>query len=112
MGGYSYSLLLDWLCMKSHVNCKTEQLLVKRDADTIKPDHRGAAMYIMGTTDYPLTRPEEMKGSLWHCDECDSFVTIHRLGVVHQAMCPTCADVVLEYCGSFDSILGRGFVDA
>jgi uncharacterized paraquat-inducible protein A len=67
-------------------------------------------MNIVGTIDYPITR--EMKASLWHCENCDSFVSIHRASVVHQALCPTCAEVLLEFCGTFDSILGGGVVDA
>jgi uncharacterized paraquat-inducible protein A len=68
-------------------------------------------MYIMGTTDYPVMRPE-VKGTLWHCEKCESLVSIHCAKVFQEAFCPTCGDVPLEFCGTFDSILGRRFADA
>jgi len=68
-------------------------------------------MYIMGTIDYPVTKPG-VKGTLWHCEKCESFISIHCTGVVNEAFCPTCGDVPLEFCGTFDSILGKQFVDA
>jgi len=68
-------------------------------------------MYIMGTADYALTGPQ-VKGTLWHCDKCESFVSIHCARTLCEALCPNCADVPLEFCGTFDSILGRRFVDA
>jgi uncharacterized paraquat-inducible protein A len=67
-------------------------------------------MYIMGTNDYPVTRPE-LKGTLWHCEKCDSFVSLHSARVVREALCPMCT-VELELCGTFDSILGWKFADA
>ena len=67
-------------------------------------------MYIMGTTDYRVQKPE-VRGTLWHCEKCDSFVSIHCVQALQglQAFCPTCLDVPLEFCGTFDSILGRQF---
>lgn len=68
-------------------------------------------MYIMGTADYPLPGPD-FKGTLWHCEQCDSFVSIHCATMLREALCPSCAEVALEFCGTFDSILGKGFADA
>jgi hypothetical protein len=68
-------------------------------------------MYIMGTTDYRTTRTD-VKGTLWHCEKCDSFVSIHCASMLNEAFCPTCGDIPLEFCGTFDSILGKRFLDA
>jgi hypothetical protein len=68
-------------------------------------------MYIMGTADYPISSTE-VKGTLWHCEKCQSFVSIHSAQTLCEAVCPTCEDTPLEFCGNFDSILGRRFVDA
>jgi len=67
-------------------------------------------MFIMGTADYPVTRPE-LKGTLWHCERCNSFVSIHSAQLLHEALCPICTRQ-LEFCGTFDSILGWQFADA
>jgi hypothetical protein len=65
-------------------------------------------MYIMGTLNYPVIYPE-FSGTLWHCDNCDSFVSIHRAKPVKEPLCPTCAKGLLDFCGAFDSVLGKDF---
>jgi hypothetical protein len=72
-------------------------------------------MFIVGTSEYPRNRPE-MTSTLWHCQRCDSFVSIHSAKVIHETFCPMCLDTELEFCGTFESLLeslvGRKFTDA
>lgn len=67
-------------------------------------------MFIMGVTDYPVAKPE-LKGTLWNCEKCHSFVSIHSAQEMNEALCPHCMDI-LEFCGTFDSLLGGTFSDA
>jgi hypothetical protein len=68
-------------------------------------------MHIARTTDYAANGPE-LKRTLWHCEKCGSFVSIHCARVVHEARCPTCTGASLEFCGTFDVILEGRFADA
>lgn len=68
-------------------------------------------MFILGTIDYP-TQQQHLKGTLWHCAKCESFVSIHCLKIPYEAHCPVCSKSELEFCGSFDSLLGQQFADA
>lgn len=68
-------------------------------------------MFILGTRDYPTNRTE-ITGTLWHCQRCDAFVSIHSARVVHETLCPMCIDTELDFCGTFESLLGRQFTDA
>jgi hypothetical protein len=72
-------------------------------------------MFIVGNSEYPRSRPE-MTSTLWHCQRCDSFVSIHSAKVIHETFCPMCFDTELEFCGTFESLLeslvGRRFTDA
>ena len=54
----------------------------------------------------------EFTSSLWRCESCDTFVSIHSPKVVSKATCPTCTTGILKYCGNFDQILGSGWADA
>jgi uncharacterized paraquat-inducible protein A len=54
----------------------------------------------------------QMDATLWRCGQCNSFISIHSAQFVDQALCPTCGNVPLEFCGSFGSILGIQFADA
>lgn len=67
-------------------------------------------MYVLGKLDYPVGRPD-LVGSLWHCDKCESFVSIHRAEPIDCAMCPTCAGKALKFCATFDSLLGKHFIE-
>jgi len=53
-----------------------------------------------------------LRATLWRCDRCNSYVSIHSRHIVDEAFCPVCGDVPLELCGTFDSILGLQFADA
>jgi rubrerythrin len=53
-----------------------------------------------------------LQASLWRCEGCNSFVSIHSPQTVEQALCPICKSAALEFCGSFQSILGLQFADA
>ncbi len=54
----------------------------------------------------------EFTSSLWRCDFCDTFVSIHSTKVISTANCPTCSTGILKYCGNFDQILGSASADA
>ncbi len=56
--------------------------------------------------------PGEFTSSLWRCDHCDTFVSIHSTRTISRAVCPTCTTGSLNYCGNFDQILGAGSTDA
>jgi len=68
-------------------------------------------MYNLVTRESPPNRPE-LNGSLWHCAQCNSFVMVHSIKSIDEALCPVCADAELEFCGHFASILGGPFADA
>src|SRR5262249_41512398 len=48
----------------------------------------------------------ELAATLWRCDVCHCFVCIHSEKIVAAAVCPSCPDVQLRFCGTFESILG------
>ena len=54
----------------------------------------------------------QMDATLWRCDQCNSFVSIHSAQLVDEALCPACGDELLEFCGTVGSILGVQFADA
>ena len=54
----------------------------------------------------------QLHGTLWHCDRCNSFISIHSMHIVDEAFCAVCVDVPLDLCGNFNSILGLQFADA
>lgn len=58
------------------------------------------------------SRHTDMDATLWRCDQCNSFISIHSAQVVDEAFCPSCRDVPLEFCGAFGSVLGIQFADA
>jgi uncharacterized paraquat-inducible protein A len=63
------------------------------------------------TNDRPIPQ-EQLKGTLWHCSKCDAFISIHCLRLPQDPLCPTCFNTELDFCGGFDSFLGRQFADA
>jgi hypothetical protein len=67
-------------------------------------------MFITGSTNRPTTIPQ-LKGTLWHCEKCGSFVSIHSARIVQELRCPLCLSD-LEFCAAFDSGLGQPFGDA
>lgn len=54
----------------------------------------------------------QMDATLWRCNQCNSFVSIHSALKVDDAFCPACADASMEFCGTFASVLGIQFADA
>jgi hypothetical protein len=68
-------------------------------------------MFNLGTRAYPANRPE-LKGTLWFCGRCHSFITVHSAKAIDEALCPICMDAELDFCGTVESILGSGFADA
>jgi ABC-type ATPase with predicted acetyltransferase domain len=47
----------------------------------------------------------ELVSTLWQCQQCGSFVSIHSPIPVLNPECPACAMNLLNFCGTFDSIL-------
>ncbi len=68
-------------------------------------------MYNLVTRESSTDR-RALNGTLWYCSRCNSFVTVHSVQRVDQALCPVCVDMELEFCGKFASILGGPFADA
>lgn len=56
-------------------------------------------MYDLGVQEYPANQPR-LRGTLWHCSQCRSFVTIHCTNWIEHALCPICDDSELEQCGT------------
>ena len=54
----------------------------------------------------------QQHATLWYCDQCESFVSIHSVFIVDEASCPACGTGHLELRGTFDSILEPRFADA
>ena len=61
-------------------------------------------MFITGSSGHPTPKPA-MKGTVWHCEKCSSFITIHSARIVQDLSCPVCLNE-LEFCTAFDG----GFV--
>jgi len=54
----------------------------------------------------------DTSNSLWKCEVCETFVSIHSRQAVTQVKCPLCADQQLTFCGSLEQILGAGNAQA
>jgi len=50
----------------------------------------------------------DSSNSLWKCEICETFVSIHSKQVITQVSCPVCAGEQLTFCGSLEQILGAG----
>ena len=68
-------------------------------------------MYLLGVQEYPANQPQ-LRGTLWRCSQCDSFVTIHCANAIEGAVCPICVDHELEQCGTSGAIGAAHFADA
>jgi hypothetical protein len=68
-------------------------------------------MLEMGVTIY-RSPVSGLHASLWRCKRCDSFVSIHSPQIVEQALCPIWGIPSLEFCRTFQSVLGLQFADA
>jgi hypothetical protein len=68
-------------------------------------------MFIAQGTEYPTPKPD-LTGTLWHCEKCDCFVSIHSAHLVEEPQCPVCVNEVLEFCMAFDSSFGQNVGDA
>jgi uncharacterized paraquat-inducible protein A len=68
-------------------------------------------MLNIGTTNSCAPVPPQ-HATLWRCEQCDSFISIHSVFIIDQAMCPACGTVQLKLCGTFDNILGSEIADA
>jgi hypothetical protein len=60
---------------------------------------------------FSVVRPQ-MYGTFWHCENCNSFITIHSEKILDQALCPNCTDVLLELVESATTPWGQPFADA
>jgi hypothetical protein len=54
----------------------------------------------------------DTSNSLWKCEVCETFVSIHSRQVVTEVNCPLCAGRQLTFCGSLEQILGAGTAQA
>jgi uncharacterized paraquat-inducible protein A len=48
------------------------------------------------TGPYPFLA--ECGTTLWYCDGCSEFISIHSAQALHEAFCPACGDVLLQFC--------------
>jgi rubrerythrin len=55
---------------------------------------------------------DNLTTSLWRCDVCATFVSIHSPQIIASVTCPTCMTGRLSFCGSFEQILGLAETDA
>jgi hypothetical protein len=67
-------------------------------------------MFTTGIYSCPGPQPG-MKGTLWHCEKCGSFIFLHTERMVEDLSCPVCLNE-LEFCNSFDSGLVQPACDA
>lgn len=68
-------------------------------------------MFVSGGIKCPTTSPN-LRGTLWICETCGSFISLHSSRVVHELDCPLCGAEMLESFVAFDCDLGQVFGDA
>ena len=68
-------------------------------------------MLITGETDRPTSKAIP-RVTLWHCENCGSFVSIQSERVLEETYCPVCVTVMLEFCAAFDKGSGKLVIDA
>jgi hypothetical protein len=68
-------------------------------------------MLDLDTTNHYSTLPQ-IRTTLWHCGQCDAFLSIRSVHLLEGAPCPICGDVVLEFCGKLSSMPWVQFGDA
>ena len=68
-------------------------------------------MLRLGVTSSCAALPQPV-ATLWHCYQCNAFVSILSAKVVDEAFCPVCGDVALDFCGDCSGIAGVQFADA
>jgi rubrerythrin len=59
-----------------------------------------------------LQAHEPLTSSLWKCETCGTFVSLHSVRIITQATCPSCTAGSMKFCGTFDAILGVSSADA
>jgi hypothetical protein len=74
-------------------------------------DDRESVMLDLDTTSRNAILPQ-MSTTLWHCNRCDAFISIHTAQLLDEAFCPACGKVLLEFCGSLSSLPGIQFGEA
>ena len=52
-------------------------------------------MFNMEITNSCASVPQQ-RATLWRCGQCNSFVSIHSVFVLDEALCPACGFVQLE----------------
>jgi hypothetical protein len=50
--------------------------------------------------------------TLWHCGQCDAFISIRSAKLLEGVFCPVCVQVALEFCGRLSSMPCIQFGDA
>jgi len=54
----------------------------------------------------------QLGATLWHCDQCNAFISIHSAQRLDAAFCPACGGVRLEFCGKLTGMPGIQFGEA
>ena len=67
-------------------------------------------MFITGDSNHPFPKPP-LHGTLWHCEKCDSLISIYSANIAHELACPVCLNE-LEFCATFDGAFGQVYGDA
>jgi len=50
-------------------------------------------------------KPPELRSTLWSCDRCASFITVHSAAELIDVWCPVCDSQKMTPCGSFADVL-------
>ena len=56
--------------------------------------------------------PRQNGITLWHCSQCQAFITVRSAYVLNEAFCPACVEMPLEFCGSLSCIPELQFGEA
>jgi hypothetical protein len=49
------------------------------------------------------------QATLWQCEVCNSFISIHSAEYVTEPLCPICGDVRVEFRGELQDLSGPQF---
>jgi rubrerythrin len=49
------------------------------------------------------------QATLWQCEVCDTFISIHSAECVTEPLCPICGDVRVQFCGELQDLFGPQF---
>ena len=58
------------------------------------------------------TTPPLSGSTQWHCNRCNTFVSIRSSEALEEAFCPVCGEAPLDFCGRFSSVSWVQYGDA